>query len=214
MRSHETEVPPGDIQQDRVFDAVRVGATAVDDLPGDKGGKIDIAEMAEQLHRRNGDGLRADRPIPAAEIDRLQINLLDLTIAGLKRALMEMIHGSRVERRKHHRAGLKLESQRLLDRLAPQRDRRILGLGQAQDRGKVDRVLFPRHGDDLLPRQPRQLVPNAGGLLQRPRFLWCGNATWRSQVIKGWARRGISRGRRRRREKVDDHKPPPSRFNL
>ena len=92
--------------------------------------------MAEQVHRRNGDGLRADRPIPAAEIDRLQIDLLDLAVAGLKRALMEMIHGSRVERRKHHRAGLKLESQRLLDRLAPSA---IVGFSASAKRRTVER---------------------------------------------------------------------------
>ena len=83
LRSDQIEVTPGDLEQNGVLDAAGVGGTAVNDLMRDERGKIRVADVPKQVHGGNGDGLRADGPVSAAKVDRLQVDLLDLTVAWL-----------------------------------------------------------------------------------------------------------------------------------
>jgi hypothetical protein len=120
--------------------------------------EVGVPHVSDEVHGRNQDGLRSVREIASAEIDGLQIDPLDLAVAGLEAALMVVIHGAAVDRRDHQGPRLELQGERLPNRLASQRDRRILALRQMQNGRQIDHVFLARHRDDRLARETNPFV--------------------------------------------------------
>ena len=118
LGADERQVAARDVEQTAVLDGPRRCRSARDDLRCDEGSKIGVAQVSEDVHGRDGHGLRADCPVAAAKVDRLLLDFEDLAVGFLQRPLVKVIHRAGVQRGEQHAASLQLQRQALLNGLA------------------------------------------------------------------------------------------------
>ena len=144
----QVEVERGHVEQDVVDSGLGVEPRPIDVLMGGQRLEDDVGQRADDVHRRDADRFRGDRPRPAADIERLLVEGEDLARRPLEVAGVAVIADARIQGRQCQDLRPLQEAERLADPLPGLGDLGVLHLRQTQGRREVDRVIQRRRGDD------------------------------------------------------------------